>query len=169
MNGDSSPKRILYIEEGQDYLLEPEDELPFKLVRNLGQGGCANVEEVVDQHTGRVFARKVFGICGSRAERRRIFDNEIRTIRRLAPHHHITRVFATYVGRRQIGILLTPVADRGSLDMFLQDAHDGALTQSELNTLNYSFGCHAERRIESSAVCRNNHRHTVSTPTQRVL
>jgi serine/threonine protein kinase len=141
MNGDSSPKRILHIEEGQDYLLEPGDELPFKLLRNLGQGGCANVEEVVDQHTGRVFARKVFGIGGSPAERRRIFDNEIRTIRRLAPHHHITRVFATYVGRHQIGILLTPVADRGSLDMFLQDAHDGALTQSELNTLYYSFGC----------------------------
>ncbi|KAI4682061.1 uncharacterized protein J4E88_004949 [Alternaria novae-zelandiae] len=141
MNGDSGPKRTIHIEEGQHYLLEPDDELPLKLLRNLGQGGCANVEEVVDRHTGRVFARKVFGIRGSATERRRIFDNEIKVIRRLAPHRHITRIFATYVEKREVGILLTPVADGGSLDKFLEDAHEGLLTQSEVDTLDYSFGC----------------------------
>ncbi|KAH6882129.1 kinase-like domain-containing protein [Alternaria rosae] len=141
MNGDSGSKRVLQIEEGQHYFLEPEDELPYILLRNLGHGGCANVEEVLDQRTGRVFARKVFRIGGSSAERKRIFENEVKVIRRLAPHHHITQIFATYVGRRQVGILLTPVADRGSLDIFLQDAQDGLLTQADLNVLYYSFGC----------------------------
>ncbi|KAI4916965.1 hypothetical protein J4E90_003470 [Alternaria incomplexa] len=141
MNGDSDPKRIIRIEEGQHYLLEPDDELPLRLLRNLGQGGCSNVEEVVDLNTGRVFARKVFRVRGSAAERRRIFHNEILVIQRLAPHHHITRIFATYVGKREVGILLTPVADGGSLDKFLDDAHEGLLTQSEMNTLDYAFGC----------------------------
>lgn len=141
MNGDSGSKRVLQIEEGQHYFLEPEDELPYKLLRNLGHGGCANVEEVLDQRTGRVFARKVFRIGGSSAERKRIFENEVKVIRRLAPHHHITQIFATYVGRHQVGILLTPVADRGSLDIFLQDAQEGLLTQTDLNILYYSFGC----------------------------
>ena len=98
------------------------------------------MEEVVD-HTGRVFAHKVYGIYGSPTERRRIFDNEIKVIRRLAPNHHITRIFATYVGTREVGILLTPVADSGSLDIFLLKAHHGLLTQGELETLHYSFGC----------------------------
>ena len=141
MNGDSALKRILHIEEGQHYFLKPGDELPYKLLRNLGQGGCANVEEVEDQYTGRVFARKVFRIGGSSAERKRIFENEIRVVQRLAPHHHITRIFATYVGRREVGLLLTPVANRGSLDAFLQDAHEGLLTPAELDILNNSFGC----------------------------
>ena len=141
MNGDSNSKRVLQIEEGRHYLLEPEDELPYKLLRNLGHGSYANVEEVLDQHTGRVFARKVFRFGGSSAERKRIFENEVKVIRRLAPHHHITQIFATYVGRRQVGILLTPVADRGSLDMFLQDAQEGLLAKADLNILYYSFGC----------------------------
>jgi serine/threonine protein kinase len=141
MDGASGNKRILHIEEGQHFSLEPGDELPYKLLRNLGQGGFANVEEVEDRHTGMVFAHKVLKFAGSSVERQRLFENEVRVIRRLSPHHHITRVFATYVGRRQIGILLTPVADRGSLDMFLQDALDGALTESELKTLYCSFGC----------------------------
>jgi hypothetical protein len=98
-------------------------------------------KEVEDQYTGRVFARKVFRIGGSSAERKRIFENEIRVVQRLAPHHHITRIFATYVGRREVGLLLTPVANRGSLDAFLQDAHEGLLTPAELDILNNSFGC----------------------------
>ncbi|KAI4705622.1 hypothetical protein J4E81_000506 [Alternaria sp. BMP 2799] len=141
MNGGNGPKRMLRIEEGQHYFLEPNDELPYKLLRNLGQGGFANVEEVEDRHTGVVLARKVFKFGGSSVERQRLFDNEVKVIRRLAPHHHITRIFATYVGRRQIGILLTPVADRGSLETFLQDAHDGLLAGTELKILHNSFGC----------------------------
>ena len=141
MNGGSGPKRMLRIEEGQHYLLEPNDELPYKLLRNLGQGGFANVEEVEDKHTGVVLACKVFKFGGSSAERQRLFNNEVKVIRRLASHHHVTQIFATYVGKHQVGILLTPVADRGSLDIFLQDAHEGELTQSELATLRYSFGC----------------------------
>lgn len=141
MSAASISKRVLHVEEGQHYFLEPDEELPYRLLRNLGQGGCANVEEVEDRYTGMIFASKVFRIGGSSAERKRIFDNEVKVIQRLAPHHHITRVFATYVDRREVGILLMPVADRGSLDAFLQDAHDELLTQTDLNILYHSFGC----------------------------
>jgi serine/threonine protein kinase len=131
----------LCIEEGGHYFLEPKDELPFDLIRNLGQGGCANVEEVRDRNTGAVYARKVFKIAGTHAERKHMFDNEVKVIQRLAHHHHIIRVFATYVARREVGLILTPVADRGSLDMFLQDAKDGLLTPLDFQTLYRSFGC----------------------------
>ncbi|KAI4713901.1 hypothetical protein J4E89_001350 [Alternaria sp. Ai002NY15] len=83
MNGGSGPKRMLRIEEGQHYFLEPNDELPYKLLRNLGHGGFANVEEVEDRHTGMVLACKVFKFGGSSAERQRLFDNEVKVIRRV--------------------------------------------------------------------------------------
>jgi hypothetical protein len=57
----------LRIDKGQHYVLGPNDELPYRLIRNLGQGGSANVEEVEDTYTSAVFARKVFKISGSQA------------------------------------------------------------------------------------------------------
>lgn len=133
---------MIRIEEGQECTLGPNDELPYKLLRNLGQGGFANVEEVEDQHTGEIFARKVFRTNNATlAETQRLLANEVKVIQRLAPHHHVVRVFATYVRKREIGILLKPVANRGSLEIFLQDTHDGSFGQSELNILYNSFGC----------------------------
>src|SRR2546429_6939391 len=102
------PTKTLIIEEGKDYFLEPGYELPYRLRRSLGHGHSGNVEEVEDIHTGAVFARKTIRIYGPRHnnERRRIFDNEIKIIRNLSNHHHVVRVFATYVAKREVGLTL---------------------------------------------------------------
>lgn len=111
----------LRIEEGRHYVLQSKDELPLDLVRNLGHGGCANVEEVRDRDTRALYAQKVFQITGSHAERQQMFDNEVKVIQRLSQHHHIIQVFATYVSKSHLGLILTPVANGGSLDMYIQD------------------------------------------------
>ncbi|KAF1840143.1 kinase-like protein [Cucurbitaria berberidis CBS 394.84] len=141
MNPNGGPPQILYIEEGKDYFLDDNEELPYRLVKNLGHGHSATVEEVVDQWTGAVYARKVFRINGSKSERRRIFSNEIKIIRRLERHHHIVRVFATYISRRETGLILSPVASQGDLESFLQDFREGRCTESGMHTLISAFGC----------------------------
>ncbi|KAJ4375945.1 hypothetical protein N0V83_001224 [Neocucurbitaria cava] len=141
MNSNGGPPQMLFIEEGKDYFLDDNEELPYRLVKNLGHGHSATVEEVVDQWTGLVYARKVFRINGSKSERRRIFSNEIKIIRRLARHHHIVRVFATYISRRETGLILSPVASQGDLESFLQDFRDGGCTESGMHTLISAFGC----------------------------
>ncbi|KAF2124306.1 kinase-like protein [Dothidotthia symphoricarpi CBS 119687] len=133
--------RMISIEEGKDYLLENDEELPYTLLKNLGHGHSANVEMVKDQRTGAVFARKVFRLGGSRSERERVFENEIRIIRRLAPHHHFIQVFATYVAKRDMGLILSPVASRGDLHTFLQDVRERPCTIVETRILQSAFGC----------------------------
>ena len=136
-SGESSASLLvntILIEEGKDYLLDPGDELPYRLIRSLGHGHSGNVEEVKNIRTGAIYARKTIRIYGSRdnAERRRIFDNEIKIIRNLASHHHIIRIFATYVAKREFGLILQPVADDGDLDAFLdrfrEDAEESEAT-----------------------------------------
>ncbi|KAI8931434.1 hypothetical protein NX059_011763 [Plenodomus lindquistii] len=136
-----SAPRVLRIEQGQSYLLEDNDELPYTLIRNLGHGSCANVEEVRDIRTGATLAKKVIKFHGSRLEMRRIFDNELKVMHRLTRHHHIIQVFASYIGRREVGLILSPVASHGSLDVLIQDAVDHSISQSGLDILYLSFGC----------------------------
>jgi serine/threonine protein kinase len=149
----SSSTNTLLIEEGGHYLLGPCDELPYRLRRSLGHGHSGNVEEVEDTRTGAVYARKTIRIYGSRdkAERRRIFDNEIQIIRSLASHRHIIQIFATYIAKREVGLILQPVADDGDLDAFLdrfredaqesESAGDGKPDQIKTAILQRAFGC----------------------------
>ncbi|KAF2686588.1 kinase-like protein [Lentithecium fluviatile CBS 122367] len=144
MNAIKTPS-IVVVREGEDYFCEEDVQLPYRLVRNLGHGHSAIVEMVEDVNTGSVFARKVFSLNVPRTERKRIFDNEIKIIRRLAPHHHIIRVFATYVAKREAGLILHPVADSGDLATFLRDfkeAKAAQLVQPErTKVFESSFGC----------------------------
>lgn len=112
---------MLEIQEGDDLLLEDNVQLPYKLIRTLGHGHSATVGMVEDVNTGSVFARKVFRIWGARDEGQHIFNSEIKIIRLLAPHHHVIRIYATYVDKREVGLILDPVADSGDLEIFLQD------------------------------------------------
>lgn len=150
----AATSKVLVIEEGKDYLLEAGDELPYRLLRSLGHGHSGNVEEVQDTRTGAIYARKTIRIYGPRDahKRRRIFDNEIKIIRNLASHHHIVHVFATYVAKREVGLILQPVADEGDLDAFLdclrEDGDDEYVTersskmhQTRLAILQQAFGC----------------------------
>ncbi|KAH3919753.1 hypothetical protein HBH56_018300 [Parastagonospora nodorum] len=114
---------MLSIEKGVDYD-GVEGELPYKHVRNLGFGHSGNVEEVEDQMTGQVYARKTIRITGTKrdkAERTRVFRNEVAIIRGLESHRHIISVHATYATTRVFGILLEPVASQGDLGDFLSD------------------------------------------------
>ena len=143
--GTAAIPPILVIQEGEDYFFEDDTQPPYKLIRNLGHGHSATVEMVEDVNTGSVFARKVFPICGSRGEKKHIFNNEIKVIRRLAPHHHIIHVFATYVAKREVGLILHPVADGGDLGIFLQDFKEAKAAQlvqpEKTKILESSFGC----------------------------
>lgn len=145
----ASGNNPIVIEEGKDYLLEPDDELPYELLRNLGHGHSGNVEEVRDTHSGAVFARKtirITGLTATREARTRIFNNEIKVIRSLAGHHHIIRVFATYVSRREVGLILQPVANHGDLEDFLSHCREGGNVGGHMNPdvqaiLKRAFGC----------------------------
>lgn len=132
----------LRAEEGHDYSLDDRNDLPYTLVRNLGYGHSANVELVRHRRTGTTYARKVFRIYSKRDERRQTFENEVKVIRRLGAHHHIIRVFAKYIAKREAGILLIPAADGGDLEAFLHDVNERrVVTARDRYILEMAFGC----------------------------
>jgi serine/threonine protein kinase len=120
------------IVHGIDYENLEEAQLPYIHVRNLGHGHSGNVEEVKDKLTGEIYACKTIRITGSnkeRAERTRIFRNEVKIIRGLEKHWHIISVHATYATKRYFSILLQPVASDGDLEVFLAEYRDIAREQ----------------------------------------
>ncbi|KAH7091475.1 kinase-like domain-containing protein [Paraphoma chrysanthemicola] len=145
---------MLSIEHGVDYEDVEEANLPYTHVRNLGHGQSGNVEEVKDQLTGQVYARKTIRIVGpsrEKAERMRVFRNEIGIIRGLESHRHIISVHATYATKRYFGILLQPVASEGDLEEFLTEfkerTHEADIHQllsaraAGVITILSAFGC----------------------------
>ncbi|KAH7077522.1 kinase-like domain-containing protein [Paraphoma chrysanthemicola] len=115
----------------------------------LEHGGTASVEMVRDGNTGSVYARKIVRNVYTRnmTEARRQLQNEVLIMRRLAAHHHIVKVHATYIAKRELAIILHPVADGGDLASFLQDCRDGLFDGSEdlklrkSRVLHQAFGC----------------------------
>jgi serine/threonine protein kinase len=146
---------MLFIEQGKDYDDVDEAQLPYTHVQNLGHGHSGNVEEVIDRHTNKIYARKTIRIPPSKAnkaERTKVFHNEVTIIRGLSKHRHIVSVFATYVTRRHFGIVLQPVASDGDLEHFLADywnnIHDSNDSDSSTRCtttmaaiLEQGFGC----------------------------
>lgn len=146
----TSSRRTLFIEEGKDYVVEKGDFIPLEAKRRLGHGHSGYVEEVRDTSTGSTYARKTIQIYTSRhrEERHKIFQNEIKILRSLAQHHHFVRVIATFTEKRQLSLVLHPVADDGDLNSFLEDirdandkstAHD--IDPEKLRVLQRAFGC----------------------------
>lgn len=137
----------LFIREGDHHDISDKERLPYRLIENLGCGASAIVEKVEDVNTKSVYARKIFrsGYSRNLEDAKHKFYNEIRIMRRLAPHHHIIRVFATYVFQRELGLILDPVADSGDLANFLQDFRDskdaGVEDPEKIKTLMSAFGC----------------------------
>ncbi|KAH7070331.1 kinase-like domain-containing protein [Paraphoma chrysanthemicola] len=102
--------------------------MPYDLIKNLGHGHSGIVEKVRDRSTGQIFARKTFSITpsmrrGIRSERERSFENEIALLRKLKPHRHIIRIFATYRNRKDVGLFLQPAAEL-DLEAYLLSFHD---------------------------------------------
>lgn len=141
---------MIQFEEGDDHVIEDESRLPFRLLRNLGHGHSGNVEEVQNTITGAVFARKTIAVRGKQAKlaTERVFQNEVKIIRGLNKHHHIIRVFATYMAKREVGLILQPVASDGDLGRFLETIEDvrsanvsDPRLERLLQVVDRAFGC----------------------------
>jgi serine/threonine protein kinase len=122
------------------------DALPYEHVKILGHGGTASVEMVRDVNTGMSFARKIIRNVYTRnmQEAKKMLRNEVEIMKRLENHHHIIKVHATYIAKRELAIILDPVADSGDLATYLQNRRDkltdGTLTGRD-RVLEQSFGC----------------------------
>ena len=138
---------LLQINEGAHLELESKELLPYTLVKNLGHGASASVEMVQDMNTSAVFARKLIRNVYARnlQEAKQNFLRELGVMRRLGQHHHIVKVFATYIAKRELALILSPVADQGDLAAFLHDYQDTHPTDSTREPraaiLRKAFGC----------------------------
>lgn len=142
---ESKAGNSLVVNLGDDLTIANRNSLPYKHLESLGVGGSAFVEKVQNTTTGEIFAHKVFrryhgpNLTKFKEE----VQNEIQIVRRLSSHPHIIQVFATYTCGRELGMILTPVADRGDLASYLQDIADSGrpLTYEQRAILNRAFGC----------------------------
>jgi serine/threonine protein kinase len=142
---EAEQSSFISVYEGADLEISNRNVLPFRSLGSLGQGGCASVEKVQHVTTGSVYAHKVFRrFHGRNVEKFKLdFRNEVNIIRRLASHPHIVRIFATYTSGREVGMILTPLADGGDLAHYLQDISDSGENPSfdQHKILQAAFGC----------------------------
>jgi serine/threonine protein kinase len=133
------------VSEGADLQISDRGVLPYRVIRNLGMGGCATVEMVKDITTGRTFAHKLFRKYRgpNLGKFKQEVENEIMIMRRLSSHPHIIRLFATYSCGRDFGLILTPVADSGDLATYLLGISDSGnpLTAEQSAVLVRAYGC----------------------------
>lgn len=119
---------------------------PYRHIKMLGHGGSASVEMVEDINNGAVYARKIVRNNYTRnlKEEMKMLHNEVQSMKRIQNHRHIIKVHASYIAKRDLAILLSPVADSGDLASYLQDRRDtltaGGLLKPD-ETLQRSFGC----------------------------
>ena len=145
LNMDSATSGTFAVREGDHLDIPNRTCLPYTHIQALGMGGSAFVEKVQDKTNGEVFALKHFRrYHGPNInEFKRGFRNEVDILRRLYPHPHIIRAFATWACGRELGIVLTPVADSGDLACYLQTILDlgNPPTTEQCTVLNHAFGC----------------------------
>jgi serine/threonine protein kinase len=120
--------------------------LPYMHMKMLGHGGSASVEMVQDINTGIVYARKVIRNVYRRnmQEARKRLHDEVQIMRKLSDHHHIAKVHATYIAKRELAIIIDPAANSGDLASYLQDRHDSLIDGADPGPdeiLSHSFGC----------------------------
>lgn len=139
--------------EGDSHVITHPSQLPFVTSGRLGDGAFGTVEKVTNAD-GTEYARKLlsFHPTKSRSEKERIFRREVDIIKSLSQHHHIVKVFATYITLSEFALLLSPVADGGDLNSFLavywNEQHEYWATQimtgrweSMRQDLQRFFGC----------------------------
>ncbi|KAH7081323.1 kinase-like domain-containing protein [Paraphoma chrysanthemicola] len=140
----------LALEENQDYIIEDVKRLPLKHVDFLGTGHNTFVVKVLDTKTGAVFAKKSIRYPGAkvRGEHEESFNNEVSITRSLKGRRHIVQLFATYVTKREVGLILQPAADGGNLADYLfhyEEAMEHQTPGSDVATmtaaLERAFGC----------------------------
>ena len=117
---------------------------PFVSVELLGFGGQAMVDRVGVTGTGISAARKTF-IVNSGKDPEVIHGEacmELHHMMKLSPHRHITTPILAYRHNDKYHIVMTPVADSGSLASFFNKIRSGKeRTPAEYWTLLHCFGC----------------------------
>jgi predicted Mrr-cat superfamily restriction endonuclease len=68
-----------------------------------------SVEMVQDLNTGSIYARNIIRnvYTSNMKEARRRLQNEVDIMKRLADHHHIVKVHATYIAKGELAIILS--------------------------------------------------------------
>jgi serine/threonine protein kinase len=122
------------------------------LVRIIGQGHRAIISEVKNSVTRQMFAIKSVRILPFTRKRARTtveedFKHEVKSLQRLGSHCHIVKLIGTDIYKQTFRMILSPVAEEGSLDDFLDEYQnlrhtlsDGRL-HSMTGTLNKTFEC----------------------------
>ncbi|EMD92606.1 hypothetical protein COCC4DRAFT_69926 [Bipolaris maydis ATCC 48331] len=128
---------------GQPIEVASREAIPFRHVRNIGQGGSAVIEMVSHTFTNQIFALKTFRRYNRRQFEsvKRVFINEISIMRRLSSHPHIIQLRGSYICDRELGILLSPVAGGGDLAAYITRALESGMPSEQEITLNRAFGC----------------------------
>lgn len=134
----------LQIIEGEHYLIEDPQRLPYDPDGVLGGGASAVVERVKDRNTGKAFAKKVirFRAIQERKAKEERFNSEVKSMGILKGHRHIISLFITYTAKREFGMIMEPVA-KNDLSAFLADYSEIADKAASPDTvfLEQAFGC----------------------------
>jgi serine/threonine protein kinase len=133
-----------------------QEDLPYSVCKSLGQGSYGIVSEVIRQWDGYRFAMKVI-MTRSQTKKRIVqeFSEEVKNIQTLQDHQHFIKLFDAFETETQVGLVMWPAADCGSLahclDDYLKNEHSGKWLTPIFDE---AFGCLAsglawmhERRI----------------------
>jgi tRNA A-37 threonylcarbamoyl transferase component Bud32 len=124
-------------------ITELEDELaPLKQVQFIKSGNFASVFKANDVITMDAFALKKFRF---RLTRRDSSDKEnvrkeVLVLQKLRGHRHIVQLHGSYIGKKEAGIVLQPVAD-SNLQEYLDNFYDPDCPSGKAETLYRVFGC----------------------------
>jgi serine/threonine protein kinase len=142
MSSDAGSSPWLRIENGSDHVVFDENTLPYKLLGPLDSAGCSVADKVRDRHNGNVFARKVFTLKrNNKGSMKEAFQNEVNNIHALQRNHHMIRLHATYTTPNKLALILSPIADDGDLDNYLD----------KYITLRDSYGTKKQRTFGTKA------------------
>jgi tRNA A-37 threonylcarbamoyl transferase component Bud32 len=115
-------------------------DVPFKFIRDLGQGASGRIDEVYYEPSKRSYARKSIRCTRSAGEAiREIVQREVGVVRRLR-HSHIISVECTYKDPQSLNIIISPVADC-DLELYLDKCADDGYPDSELQPVRRWFAC----------------------------
>ena len=144
------------------YVASSED-LPFRVLEELGQGGFGSVDKIESLLSFNVYARK-------RIHRRRNFkgnqqviadfERELATLQRIS-HRHIIELVGSYSDHKFVGLIMSPVCE-SDLEMYLTGQKLSKAQKSHLRTF---YGCltaallylhdnHIRHKVYSTSTCR---------------
>ncbi|KAI9724068.1 MAG: hypothetical protein M1812_000786 [Candelaria pacifica] len=116
---DPSPRSVIdWSRRGQHVEYHRGEKVPLEPVELLGQGGAAYVESV---KCGRILLARKSMRCSARLKREACIQ-EAKILDKLR-HPHLIQLVGTYVQGNTLSILMYPVADCGSLDVFLEQCY----------------------------------------------